>query len=423
VGAVSVSIVASGTVPVHAREAAVTASYAIAPGVKLTTIRRSADPQEIRVLTISQGHGSVVDVFTPSSSYPGYARPSALGANGGGIATVNGDFAARDGRPKHLSMVDGELWTSGIQRGPAYGVTSNGSRAYVGTPQLKMRAKRGTREWAIARWNAGGPKKSVITGFSQRGGGSERPPGDSSPSTSDPRFCAARLIPSSPFGWTGPGKAGITRGYTVDAQPQPCPKTPLALGTEPGAVVLAGRNGRKGGDRVKSLSRGDPMRLTWIIKGWPGVVDVIGGRPMLLRNRRNVAPGFHPGASYFYNYNPRTAVGIGRGCLDTDTTTTCRTYIVTVDGRQKDSGWSMGMRLPAVANELKSLGAVWAVNLDGGGGTVMWVSRRDPAYCEDGVDAGGCLVDRPSEAGGERSAVVALGVRPAPDAGEPLAPG
>jgi Phosphodiester glycosidase len=422
--ATSASIVATGAVPVHAREAAVTtATYAIAPGVKLTTIRRSVGPEEIRVLTVSQGHGSVIDLFTPSPSYPAYARPSALGANGGGIATVNGDFAARDGRPKHLSIVDGEMWTSGIQRGPAFGVTSDGSRAYVGNPDIEIRAKRGTHEWNLMRWNAGDPKKSSITGFSQRGGGSERPPGDPSPSTSDPRYCAVRLIPTGPFGWTGPGKAGITRDYTVDAQPEPCPRTPISLGTDPGAVALAARNGRRGGDRIKSLSHGDPMRLTWMVKGWPGVVDVIGGGPMLLRDRRNVAPGYHPGASYFYNYNPRTAVGIGKGCVDTDRTTTCRTYIVTVDGRQREVGWSHGMRLPRVADELKSLGAVWAVNLDGGGGTVMWVSARSPAYCEHTIDAGGCLVDRPSDAGGERSAVVALGVRPAPDAGEPLPSG
>jgi hypothetical protein len=37
------------------------------------------------------------------------------------------------------------------------------------------------------------------------------------------------------------------------------------------------------------------------------------------------------------------------------------------------------------------------------------------------VTAGGCLVNRPSERGGERVAVVSLGVKPAPDAGEPRA--
>jgi hypothetical protein len=424
VGVTSVSVMAAGAVPVRAREAALShATYQIAPGVKLTTIRYPATPEEIRVLTVSQGHGSVLDLFTPSSSYPGYAKSSAMGANGGGIATVNGDFAARDGRPKHLSIVDGEMWTSGIQDGPAFGVTSDGSRAYIGHPDIEIQVKRGTHAWNVATWNAGGSKRPSIAGFSQRGGRSERPPGDPSPTSSDPRFCAARLLPTSGFTWTGPGKAGITRSYTVDAQPEPCPRTPISLGTEPGAVALTARNRDAAGDKIKKLARGDPVHLTWAVKGWPGVVDVIGGVPILLRHRHNVAPGFHAGASYFYNFNPRTAVGIDKGCVDTDATTKCHMFLVTVDGRQTDTDWSKGMRLPALANELKSLGAVWAMNLDGGGGTMMWVRDRAPAYCESPVAAGGCLVDRPSETGGERSVVVALGVRPAPDAGEPVVGG
>jgi Phosphodiester glycosidase len=413
-----------GVVPVLAREAAAsTATFPIAPGVKLTTVHSPAIPQEIRVLTVTQGHGSVLDLFTPSSSYPGYAKPSAMGANGGGIAIVNGDFGARDGRPRHLSIVDGEMWTSGIQDGSVFGVTADGSRAYVGHPDVEIQGRRGTHSWKIATWNAGDPKGRSIAGFSQRGGSTERPSGDPSPTTSDPRFCAARLIPTGPFTWTGPGKAGIARDYTVDAQPEPCPRTPIALQTDPGAVALTARNGDRGGDKIKKLDHADTVRLTWVVKGWPGVVDVIGGQPVLVRDRRNVAPGFHPGASYFYNYNPRTAVGFDKGCADTDLATICHTFIVTVDGRQTDTGWSKGMRLPALANELKSLGAVWALNLDGGGGTVMWVSARDPAYCESLVGAGGCRVDRPSDGAGERVAVVALGVRPAPDVGEPISEG
>jgi exopolysaccharide biosynthesis protein len=69
-------------------------------------------------------------------------------------------------------------------------------------------------------------------------------------------------------------------------------------------------------------------------------------------------------------------------------------WIVVVDGRQP--GYSDGMSLPELAGLFKSLGATEAVNLDGGGSTVMVLD--------------GYPVSRPSDAGGERAVVNALGV-------------
>ena len=258
-----------------------------------------------------------------------------------------------------------------------------------------------------------------MAGFSQRGGRIEPPSGTAAPTGADPRYCAARLVPTGGFEWTGAGKAGIARSFTVDAQPEPCVKTPLPIGTDPGAVVLTGKNGGAGADAVKLLAAGDAIRLTWSFQGWPAVVDAIGAQPLLVQNGHNVAPPYHPGDSYFYNYNPRTSVGASDGCSDDRSATICKTYILTVDGRR--SAWSKGMRLDDLADELIRAGATWAANIDGGGGTVMWVAKRDPAYCQTNLTAGGCLVNRPSDRGGERVAVVSLGVKPAPDAGEPRA--
>jgi hypothetical protein len=61
--------------------------------------------------------------------------------------------------------------------------------------------------------------------------------------------------------------------------------------------------------------------------------------------------------------NPRTAVGTNQ-----QGTTL---YLVVVDGRQ--TGWSVGMTLPEVANVLIAMGAWRAVNLDGGGSSsLLW---------------------------------------------------
>ena len=164
---------------------------------------------------------------------------------------------------------------------------------------------------------------------------------------------------------------------------------------------------------VKALEAGDTVSITTRFPRWPDVVDVVGGGPILVKKGKNVAPGYHPGDSYLFNYNPRTAVGLGKGCLDEDAATHCVTYVVTVDGRQSDT-WSKGMRLPQLAHVLIAAGARWAMNMDGGGGTVMWVERQRPAYCEAHPAGGGCLVTRPSENRRERRTSVSLAVRPAP---------
>jgi hypothetical protein len=64
------------------------------------------------------------------------------------------------------------------------------------------------------------------------------------------------------------------------------------------------------------------------------------------------------------------------------------------------------MTLIGFADYMKSLGAVYAVNLDGGGSTTMWV-------------AGQGIVNEPSDSTGERSVTNAVLVLPGADTSEP----
>ncbi|GAA3433237.1 phosphodiester glycosidase family protein [Kutzneria kofuensis] len=124
---------------------------------------------------------------------------------------------------------------------------------------------------------------------------------------------------------------------------------------------------------------------------------VVNGGPWLVRDGRvsvdAVADGIsHPGdPSYLYGWavkrNPRTMVGIDRSG---------RLVVVTVDGRQP--GYSEGFSLLEGAHLLAGLGAVTAMNLDGGGSTAMAVNGK--------------LVTSPSDATGERAVGDALLVLP-----------
>ncbi len=64
------------------------------------------------------------------------------------------------------------------------------------------------------------------------------------------------------------------------------------------------------------------------------------------------------------NRHPRTAVGI---------TDDNQLMLITVDGRSSEAH---GMSIPELAEFMESLGAVSALNLDGGGSTAMWVQGR-----------------------------------------------
>ncbi|NJD19939.1 MAG: phosphodiester glycosidase family protein, partial [Gemmatimonadetes bacterium] len=69
-----------------------------------------------------------------------------------------------------------------------------------------------------------------------------------------------------------------------------------------------------------------------------------------------------------------------------------RLWLVVVDGRQAPH--SLGMTLPELTELLEALGAEEALNLDGGGSSVMVVR--------------GAVHNRPSDEAGERAVVNAL---------------
>ncbi len=112
-------------------------------------------------------------------------------------------------------------------------------------------------------------------------------------------------------------------------------------------------------------------------------VQIVGGLPELLDEGERVGdlevsdrPGFAAAR------HPRTGIG-----FDDE-----RIWIVAVDGRRQ--GYSAGMTLPELTRVFEALDMEEALNLDGGGSTVMVV--------------GGRVVSRPSDPTGERAVVNAL---------------
>jgi hypothetical protein len=156
-----------------------------------------------------------------------------------------------------------------------------------------------------------------------------------------------------------------------------------------GRPALAWRPGRSPWMGIPD-TEGDSVLLTgWRVPRSPpdGVTEVVGGFPLLLLRGERVGDlevTARPACAAARH--PRTALGFdpSAGLL----------WVVVVDGRQPD--YSAGMTLPELATLMESLGVTEAMNLDGGGSSVM-VLR-------------GVTVSRPSDEGGEREVANALAI-------------
>lgn len=98
------------------------------------------------------------------------------------------------------------------------------------------------------------------------------------------------------------------------------------------------------------------------IPNWDNVKHILSGGPYLVRNGQVYIDMSEQKLNSIGGRNPRTAVGYTAGN---------NLIIVTVDGREKAS---IGMTLAELANFMKSIGCVNAMNLDGGGSTVLYVN-------------------------------------------------
>ena len=127
-----------------------------------------------------------------------------------------------------------------------------------------------------------------------------------------------------------------------------------------GQVVVSVADGSPAAAALAGLQVGDAVSLTTRIgEDWQGVVNSVGGRDLLVDDGLNVATGTAR--------NARIGVGIrADGSL----------LLLAADNGDLDGG---GIALPDLAELMRDLGAVDAVNLDGGNSSQMAVHRPGAA--------------------------------------------
>ncbi|HVM12274.1 MAG TPA: phosphodiester glycosidase family protein, partial [Actinomycetota bacterium] len=357
-----------------------TSTTTVARGVTLKRIRDRRGPRRIFVLTVDPRNRPTIDTGLARNRLPEFERTSSIARRHGAIAAVNGDFGLPSGRPAHAFAEDADLKQTSHAYGYNFAVTRDGSAAFIGHREVTLASVADARGdvWDVDRWNDGAPTSGQIAAFSRaarRGDGTwvERPPAHA---------CSARLSPGSPPRWTT-GETGVQTTHVVTAVG--CESDRLMPGS---GIVLSARPHSPEAAFVRSLAVDGTITLSWSL-GWRHTLDTIGGYPELVRDGRRVAGDC---SQPLCGRHPRTGVGIRRDG---------RIMLVVVDGRRR--GWSVGMTLREFGAEMERLGAVAALNLDGGGSSTMWIRGR--------------IVNRPSD-GSERAISSAILVLPGGDAGE-----
>ena len=356
-------------------------SVEIAPGVGHTEMTIPSGPWLVHLVTISpkapevqvrtvKGLGHVVGRERPSEM----ARRTAAAEGRPVLAAVNADFFnfTPPGVSEGPQVSDGRVLKSEdrnraaradtvLHDQPVFGIAANGwpffadahldgwVRVGSGAPLTLLRVNRAANGDSLTLYNA----------FM----------GDTTPSDSGVVELVLRTVRAAAM--AGDTAVGVVvRLDTLFAGVQ--------IPSDGVVLVLPAR------DASRAPAAGDTIRWSLPFHGAPARVrELVGGYPMLLRDGKHVFENTKAIISGFsVTQHPRTAVAtLGDGSL----------LLMAVDGRSESSG---GMSLTQLTDFLVALGAVDALNLDGGGSTVMVV--------------GDSIVNHPSDKEGERAVANAL---------------
>jgi exopolysaccharide biosynthesis protein len=291
-------------------------------------------PIQVNVLEIDPHHpGLEIRPALASDRMGAKSNVSAMVANHQAVAGINGSFFKQDvGIPLGLMMINQELIAGPIYDRVALGITANND--------MVMSRVRLAGELALPDG-----RKVPLNNINQ------------------PRIQPESTVVYSSR-WGGIAPAVPNRGLQVQIRnshvtsvsttsPLPIPKD---------GVVISGPT-TPDMNRLASLSPNQFVQLNiYTLPDWSGMKHAIGGGPWLVHGGQ---PYVDMGAQHFTARSlgfrePRSAVGI---------TADGKMLLVTVDGRQKNV--SVGMTLYELAYLMQKLGALEAMNLDGGSSTQM----------------------------------------------------
>lgn len=267
-----------------------------------------------------------------------------LAASATGIAGVNGDLYFADGRPHGILMQDGVLHYAPARNRTSLGIDANGT---LRVAEISLNAT----------WSGTGQRRPLV--------GLNRPPGPNGVSLFTPAW----------GGLTPP--AGDTVEVVLSGLPPTAPggelvgtvarsKTGGATTIPRDGAVLVGR-GTQGRALAAEAAAGTAVTVRLLVdREWAGVVDSIGGGPLLVRDGKAVFRARE-------NFSART-LALRQARTAVGQRADGRLLLVAVDGGRLGS--SVGMTNYELARTLVRLGAVTGYALAGGQSSVLAADGR-----------------------------------------------
>ena len=324
----------------------------VATGVKHIKLTKYYDgkPVKINVVEIDRGLASDYELrpalASASDNLANKRTITTIARQNNAIAAVNGTFfKPQTGVPLGTLMISGKIYTGPIYNRVAMGITDNGFR--VG--RVKMNAKLSAKGHTLNIDNINQPR--MLANYS--------------------------LIYTREWGDKAP--VSPKYGYQIaikDSKIIQSSSNPLVI-PEGGYVIVAPYRALEPflkSDRVKVEIQTSPE--------WKNIKHIISGGPYLVKDSEVYVDMTAEKLGAIGGKNPRTAIGY---------TEEGRLIMVAVDGRENQS---VGMTLMQLARYMKSIGCTNAINLDGGGSTVMYVNGQvvnNPAF-KGGIAISNALV-------------------------------
>ena len=285
-------------------------------------------PVKINVVEINKTINPNID-FSPALATQNRLATKAsirkIAQDNNSIIAINGSFfKPQNGIPLGSLMIDGKLLTGPMYNRVALGIFEQDLKI----ERVKLNAVAKTNDYTLQIDNINQPRmlSTYVLAYTQEWG---------------------EMAPSSPqYGMQIAIKDNKVIEFSTNRLSIP----------ENGYVIVGPK------DKLMDLAaqKGVEVKLN-TNPNWDGVKHIISGGPYLLKNGEIYVDVTDEKLNAITGRNPRTAIGI---------TSDKNLVLITVDGREENS---VGMTLTELASYMKSIGCVEAMNLDGGGSSVMYV--------------------------------------------------
>jgi exopolysaccharide biosynthesis protein len=345
-------------------------------GIEYAEMTREIDKQPVKMNLLRLDLSKVrLDVVHAMDAAIGTETTSSIATRHGAFAAINAGFFRLDksifaGDAVSVLMIDGQLFSESYARRIQLNIANGKNKTEVGfsrtnvIPSLQV----GNQEWEISGINRERKTDELIVftpEFNRK--------------TLTDNNGLEIIVEAGKVVWVGDKEGNHfihSNGFILSASGK-------------ARENLLGKV--KVGDTIRKGTRLFPVKLdgeSEYAKMFPNTEDIIGGVPQLIKNGKIEITWEQEKSSksFVETKHPRTAVAKLKDG---------KFLMVTVDGRSEESG---GIGLQNLAEILLELGAIDAMNLDGGGSTTMFLNGK--------------VVNHPSDKEGERKVGDAILVTP-----------